>query len=253
MIFSSVFDTAELIFPALVAGLLVASTHVPLGCEVLKRGIIFLDLAIAQIAGLGAIAASSVFHMHIIGQQIFAFFAALLSAYMFSLAEKMKPQLQEALIGCAFVLAASLSILIFAGDPHGNEEISSLMSGQILWIGWKQIGLTALIYIPLLAVLFFKPNKMRYLFYPIFAACITLSVQLVGVYLVFASLILPALASHRFSGGQAMIVGYSVSVLAVLGGLIFSILMDLPSGPVIICFYALAALLPGLLFKLNPR
>jgi zinc/manganese transport system permease protein len=234
-----------LIAPALAAGLLVASTHVPLGREVLKRGIIFLDLAVAQIAGLGAVAASVLFGWEGIGEQAVAFICALSAALGFSYLEKKGQTLQEAFIGCAFVMAASLAILVFAGDPHGGEEVSNLMAGQILWVRWPLIGLAALVYAPVLAVLLFRPDLARRYFYLLFAACITLSVQMVGVYLVFASLILPAMAASGLSGRSGLLKGYGVALAAVAGGLIFSVLTDTPSGPVIVCGYALSA---GIMF-----
>jgi len=231
-----------LIAPALAAGLLVASTHVPLGREVLKRGIIFLDLAVAQIAGLGAVAATALFGWHGVGEQVAAFLCALGAAWVFSWLERKGQTFQEALIGCAFVMAASLAILVFAGDPHSGEEISNLMAGQILWVSWQHIGLVALVYVPVLALILARPQIAARAFYPLFAACVTLSVQMVGVYLVFASLILPALASAGIAGKTGLATGYTVALIAVLGGLILSVFTDLPSSPVIVCSYALAAI-----------
>jgi len=238
-----------LIAPALAAGLLVASTHVPLGREVLRRGIIFLDLAVAQIAGLGAITASVLMGWTGIPQQIVAFFSALAAALVFSRLEKKGQTLQEAFIGCAFVLSASLSILVFAGDPHGGEEVSNLMAGQILWEQWPHIGLVSLIYAPLLVLLLAYPKHAQRYFYPIFAACITLSVQMVGVYLVFASLILPALAASGIKGRKGLTAGYLVALLAVAGGLAVSVVTDLPSGPTVVCGYAVIAIGMGLLSR----
>lgn len=230
-----------LIAPALAAGLLVAATHVPLGREVLRRGIIFLDLAVAQIAGLGAVVAAVLLQWDGIGGQVAAFLCALAAAAVFSRLEKAGQTMQEALIGCSFVIAASLVILVYAGDPHGGEDVSNLMAGQILWVGWAHIGAVALAYAPIVAALLFFPAVARRYFYLLFAACITLSVQMIGVYLVFASLILPAMAS----AGRGVIVGYMVATIAVTGGLVLSVLTDLPSGPVIVCGYAVTALLFG--------
>lgn len=231
----------ELIAPALAAGLVVASTHVPLGREVLRRGIIFLDLAVAQIAGLGAVAAATLLGWDGMGQQAVAFASALSAAFIFSWIEKKGQVLQEAYIGCAFVMAASLAILVFAGDPHAGEEISNLMAGQILWVSWPKVALAALAYAPILAVLVIFPRQARKYFYFLFAAAITLSVQLVGVYLVFASLILPALSAHRLDGRRGLIAAYATAFIAVAGGLGISVLSDLPSGPVVVCSYAAAA------------
>ncbi len=230
-----------LIAPALAAGLVVAATHVPLGREVLKRGIIFLDLAVAQVAGLGVVAAKSLFGWNGIGEQAAAFSCALAAAFIFSWLEKKGQTFQEAFIGCAFVMAASLAIIVFAGDPHSGEEISNLMAGQILWVRWHHIGLIALLYAPVVAFILLRPQNVARFFYPVFALCVTLSVQMVGVYLVFASLILPALASANLPGKKGLLTGYAVAFIAVAGGLVLSVLTDLPSGPVVVCSYAMAA------------
>jgi zinc/manganese transport system permease protein len=240
-----------LIAPAVAAGLLVASTHVPLGREVLKRGIIFLDLAVAQIAGLGAVAAAVLLDWTGTGGQMVTFASALGAAFVFSWLEKRGQSVQEAFIGCAFVLAASLAILLLAGNPHGNEDISNLMAGQILWTGWTQIGWAALIYTPLLALMLARPLMLGRFFYPVFAACITVSVQMVGVYLVFASLILPALASNGLPGAKGLLTGYAAALIAVTGGLFVSLATDLPSGPVLVCAYAVTAFGLGLLRRVS--
>lgn len=237
-----------LIAPALAAGLLVAATHVPLGREVLRRGIVFLDLAVAQIAALGVVIASLWLGWNGLAGQATAFICALVAALIFSRLEGKGQATQEAVIGCSFVLAASAAMLVFAGDPHGGEEISNLMAGQILWVNWQQIGVMAAVYVPVLSIILYRPDWAGRWFYILFALCITLSVQMVGVYLVFASLILPALAVGQ---GGSLIKAYIVAGVAVSGGLIVSVLSDLPSGPVMVCAYGLAALCPNFLVFLK--
>ncbi len=232
-----------LIAPAFATGLLVASTHVPLGREVFKRGIIFMDLAVAQIAGLGIVAASVLLGWQGFAGQGVAFLCAFAAATIFSRLEKKGQTVQEALIGCSFVMAASLAILVFAGDPHGGEEVSNLMAGQILWVQWPHVLWAASVYVPVLGLVLFLPEVFRRYFYFLFAACITISVQMVGVYLVFASLILPAMAVG--SSKHGLMVAYGVSFVAVAGGLVISIITDLPSGPMIVCAYAAAASAAG--------
>jgi len=126
--------------PAFVAGLLVFSTHVPLGREVLKRGIIFLDLAVAQIAGLGVIIAYSI-GWEAGGWQIqaIAMSAALAGAALLYWCERRWPEVQEAIIGCVFVLAASGGILALSTNPHDGEELKELLAGQILWVSYEQL------------------------------------------------------------------------------------------------------------------
>jgi len=116
--------------PAMVAGLLVLSTHVPLGQMVLKRGIIFIDLALAQVAGLGVIAAGAFgWEDNRWLVQIAAVSAALIAGIFLHWTEKRWPHSQEALIGTLFVLAATGSILLLAGNPHGGEHLKDLLVG----------------------------------------------------------------------------------------------------------------------------
>jgi len=225
--------------PALAAGLVVLFTHVPLGREVLRRGIIFLDLAVAQIAGLGVIAASAFLHQpHGLAIQIAALAAALAGALSLAWCEKRWPQIQEAIIGSAFVVAASLGLLILANDPHGGEHMKDLLVGQILWVGWEQIGIAALVSLVVLGTWVGLAKRRVILFYPLFALAITTSVQLVGIYLVFASLIIPALAARAWPA-RAGGVAFAVGLAGYACGLALSALLDLPSGPlVVICLAA---------------
>ena len=118
----------SIIAPALLASLLVLATHVPLGTEVLRRGIIFIDLAIAQVAGLGVIAADMMgWEAQGVSVQVAAVSAALLAALVLHWTDRKYPEIQEALIGVAFVLAATAGILLLAGNPHGGEHLKELL------------------------------------------------------------------------------------------------------------------------------
>lgn len=233
----------SLIGPAFVAGLLILATHVPLGRMVLGRGIVFLDLAVAQMAALGVIAA------HFAGfesgwpVQIFAVSTAVAGAVMLRLAEQRWPETQEALIGSVFVVAASLGILLLAHDPHGGEALHDLLAGQILWVGSEQLEVAAIATAILAALLSTPFGRSSTGFYLLFACAVTLSVQLAGVYLVFASLIVPALAVRRLSGWSALAAGWGVGMLGYGAGLLSSALFDLPSGAIVVCALALAAIL----------
>src|SRR5512137_1347383 len=130
--------------PALIAGLLVLATHVPLGTQVLERGIVFVDLAIAQVAGLGVIAADALgLPEGGLAVQAAAVSAALLGALLLTWTEKRMGSQQEALIGVLFVLAASAGILVLAGNPHGGEHLKDLLVGQILWVTPGQLAALA--------------------------------------------------------------------------------------------------------------
>jgi zinc/manganese transport system permease protein len=241
------FDSLDIsiLGPAFVAGLLVLSTHVPLGQEVLRRGIIFIDLAIAQIAGLGIIAADS-FGWETDGWevQLVAITAALLGAGLLNQVEKRLPDIEEALIGVLFVLAATGGILLLANNPHGGEHLKDLLVGQILWVSYDQLWPVALLYAVVLAAWFGMRIKQRRLgFYSLFAITVTASVQLVGVYLVFASLIVPALATRLLPDKQRLWLGYVIGLLGYGLGLALSALFDLPSGAIVAWMLAVTAVL----------
>lgn len=241
-------ELLSIVAPALAASLLVVAIHVPLGLEVLRRGIIFIDLATAQIAGLGAVAATLYLgHPEGLAGTAFvslsAFGAALLSAMFFNWVEKTLPDLEEALIGCTFVLAASMALLVLANHPQGDEEIRDLLAGQILWVDWTRIGLMAAIYIPLLMAWFrFRERLGSFGFYIVFAIAVTVSVQVVGVYLVFASLIFPALGARLQPPGKKLPTAYGLAVAGIILGLVTSVLTDYPTGPTLVWSLAVVAL-----------
>ena len=240
----SAFDLG-IIGPALVAGLLVLATHVPLGMQVLDRGIVFIDLAIAQIAGLGVIAADALgVAEHGLAVQAAAVTAALLGAWLLTWTERRAAQQQEALIGVLFVLAASVSLLLLAGNPHGGEHLKDLLVGQILWVNTTQLAWLAALSVVLLAAIAsgWVERLGRFGFYGAFAVAVTASVQLVGVYLVFSSLIVPALATSALPHGRRLVVAYAIGGAGYALGLALSALFDLPSGAVIVCALAGCAL-----------
>jgi len=233
--------------PAIVAGFLVLSTHVPLGQEVLKRGIIFIDLAIAQIAGLGVLAAGVMgWEDNLWAVQLSAISAALLASAFLDWTEQRWPELQEALIGISFVLAATGSILLLAENPHGAQHLKDLLVGQILWSTWQSLIQVTLLYAVLLTVWFKWHHQFGHRgFYIIFAFAVTASVQLVGVYLVFASLIIPALATRSLHGTKRLFAGYFLGAAAYLAGISLSALFDLPTGAVTVWTMAAIAVVAG--------
>ena len=238
--------------PALLASLLVLSTHVPLGTEVLRRGIIFIDLAIAQVAGLGVIAADMMgWEAEGWMVQIAAVSAALIAAYVLHLTDKKVPEIQEALIGVAFVLAATAGILILSGNPHGGEHLKELLVGQVLWVNYEQLLPASIVNgLVLLAWYMLRDRLHGFGFYALFAFAVTVSVQLVGIYLVFACLIIPALATRRISRrGLRIVSGYAVGATGCLIGLILSGQADLPAGAVIVWSLGLSALVFALLVR----
>lgn len=234
-------EMIEIVGPALVAGLMIALTHAVLGIEVLKRGIIFIDLAVAQIAGLGLIVANTYMHEPAGWLvQAMALASALLAGLFFRWVENKIPTQQEAIIGSSFVLAASISLMILSDHPHGGEEVQHLLSGQILYVTWQDVLLHAPVYAVILLLWFTAPRVRENLwFYLLFATAITSSVQLVGVYVVFSSLILPALAATRMA--RTYVAAWMCGIVSVTTGIVISTSLDLPAGPLIVVAYCAVA------------
>lgn len=231
----------NLLLPAFLAGLLVLATHVPMGIQVLARGIVFIDLAVAQIAGLGVIAADRLgFEPQGWAVQLSAVSAALAGAAILTFTEKHWPEVQEALIGTLFVLAASGGALLLADNPHGGEHLKDLLVGQILWVNPSQLWPVALLTVLLLVAWGrWRDSLGRFGFYGLFAFAVTASVQLVGIYLVFASLIIPALATRHYVRQQRLRAAYILGALSYAAGLLISAWTDLPPGAVIVWAIAL--------------
>ncbi|MDX8397240.1 MAG: metal ABC transporter permease [Mariprofundaceae bacterium] len=244
----------SILLPAFLAGLLILSTHVPLGQMVLKRGIIFIDIAIAQMAGMGVIAAEAFgWGAHGWTVQIAAGIAALSGALLFNLCEKRWPDILEALIGITFVLASSGSILLLAGHPQGGEHLKNLLIGQILWVDYSTLLNTSVLYALILVSWFLLRHKIgRIGFYVLFAVAVTASVQLVGVYLVFASLIVPALAVRGYSPHKpwhSLLLAYVTGCIGYLLGLLLSFAFDLPTGAITVWSLAVTGFVVMLLWR----
>jgi zinc/manganese transport system permease protein len=232
----------SILWPALIAGILVSISHVPLGQQVLARGIVFIDLAIAQVAGLGVIVASR-FDLPIEGwgAQAAAGAAALAGALLLTWTDRRRPEIQEALIGILFILASTAQILVLANDPHGGENLKDLLAGQILWVSSDQLWRTAVLTAVFAAVWFrWRETIGRVGFYVLFAVVVTASVQLVGVYLVFTTLIVPAVAAYRLAPNRQRAAGYALAAGSYIVGLAVSVVTDLPSSAVIV--WAMAVL-----------
>jgi zinc/manganese transport system permease protein len=241
--------------PALLAGLLVLATHVPLGMVVLDRGIVFIDLAIAQVAGLGVILADNMgVAEHGVGVQLAAVAAALLGAALLAWTERRAAQQHEAFIGVLFVLASCVGILALASNPHGGEHLKDMLVGQILWVNGTQLAVLAVLSVVLCA--WFAIGGMtrfgRFGFYGGFALAVTASVQLVGVYLVFSSLIIPALATPGLAGRRRYVLAAIVGAAGYALGLAISAWLDLPSGAVVVCTMAACGLVVRSVFGARP-
>jgi zinc/manganese transport system permease protein len=162
--------------------------------------------------------------------------------------EKRWADVQEAIIGVTFILAASGALILLASNPHGAEHLKELLVGQILWVNPGQLPLVAGAYGLILVLWFTFRERMGPVgFYTLFACAVTVSVQLVGLYLVFTSLIVPALATRTLAR-RRLAAGWGVGAAGYAVGLLLSAVTDWPSGPAIVWvmtviaigFYALA-------------
>jgi zinc/manganese transport system permease protein len=240
----------SILAPAFAAGLLVTATHVPLGMQVLARGIVFIDLAIAQIAGCGVLLADRFgFEAEGLAVQLAALAAAMAGALLLTWTERRWPDVQEAIIGVVFVLAATGGVLLLASNVHGSEHLRDLLVGQILWVQPSRLAWAAVVYALVLALWFGMRERLgRTGFYLLFALSVTISVQLVGLYLVFATLIVPPLATRRMTRGR-LPAAWLIGGTGYAAGLLISTTADLPSGPVIVWMLAALAVATELLSR----
>lgn len=243
-------ESLQLILPGLLAGALVLATHVPMGQVVLARGIVFLDLAVAQIAALGLMLAPLLgLGRGGWGSQLLVFAVAIFGALALSWSDRRSPETQEAVIGSGFVVSASLLVVLLSQDPHGGELLTEILAGQILWVEYGDLLYTGLLY-ALVLLLWSRLPAARggAWFYLLFAVAITASVQLIGVYLVFSSLILPALVTRRLRHGRTPW-GFAFGLSAYLLGLLLSLLLDLPAGAAVVLLMAALAPMASRFFR----
>ncbi len=226
----------SIVWPALLAGLLITATHVPLGVQVLRRGIVFIDLAVAQIAGLGVVLADFMgFEPHGAAVQVAALSAAIAGALLLNWTDRIWTEVQEAVIGVTFIVAANLAILLLASNPHGAEHLKDLLVGQILWVHPTVLTYVAVVYAVLLVIWFGYGSRIGQAgFYLLFAIAVTVSVQLVGLYLVFTTLIVPALATRHLARYR-LPSAYTLGIVGYAVGVGVSLASDLPPGPLVVC------------------
>jgi len=145
-------------------------------------------------------------------------------------------------------------LLLLANNPHGSEHLKDLLVGQILWVSFHHLIGTALLSAALLAVMWWQRARLAGpLFYALFALAITASVQLVGVYLVFASLIIPALATAGMNGPRRLITAYAIGIAGYVVGLVLSAVLDLPSGAMIVWTLAGCGIFARVLLTMRGR
>lgn len=222
-------DLGWLAAPA-IALVLASLVLVPLGAEVLERGVVFIDLAVAQVAACGVLAAGMLVHGATPGVlAVAAAVAALLgSAGVWWLASRW-PEQREALIGLVYVAGAAATVIAVAFDPHGRERLTALLAADVLWVPWPSVALLAVAAAAVLALALWRGGLLRRdaWFYPVFALALSVAVQTLGLYLVFALLVGPALWTRRAVPLVQVLV---LAVLASLAGMGLSWALDWPSG-----------------------
>ena len=215
---------------AVVVGLLAL---LPLGVQVLQRGVVFIDLAVAQAAAAFATWAGLWFHaesmLELYGASISG---AILCVTLINMISRRWPAYREALIGLLYVASACLALLGARMHPHGNEQLLNLLAADVLWVMPEQVIIMSIMAITVIALQYIKPSwgQKDLWFYAVFAIIISWSVSALGLFLVFTGLIAPALWVLRGYSWPYAAIG---SILFASFGLVLSWLADLPSGIII--------------------
>ena len=240
-----------LIWPFL-ACLLLILIHAYFGIHILERGIIFVDLALAQFIGIG-IALSFVFGEE--KSQLFSILFAFLGAFILAFSKKAARYVNiEAFIGVLYIFSISAAILILDRSPHGLEEFKTILNGNIIWVTPREILSTFIVYASVGALHLFLRKQfhaltfegkgsflMEFLFFASFAIVLVKSVKIAGILQVFSFLVIPALIGRLFFRKQTSIlmIGWLVGVLASMGGIYLSFRLDLPTAPLIVAGLAI--------------
>ena len=236
-------DDLVLLALPLAAGIVAAISHTLLGRQVLTRGIVFIDLAIAQCAALGLLI-GAVLELHGWEQTGLGILAAMIGAGLVAGLCQIWPARREAAIGLLYVAGASLTVMVAAIDPHGLQRVSQLLAGDPLWATGSTLLPLLIATLPFLWVMAKRPlwlGDSRF-FYPVFALMIRL-------YLVFATLILPALVAESFKTSLANWVGIALGIAGYTLGLLASLKFDTPSGPSIVVAMVVLALMSALICR----
>jgi len=255
-----------LILPFL-AGLVLTGIHAYLGVHVVERGVIFVDLSLAQIAALGTtVALLAGFDVHSTTSYFWSLGFTIVGAAIFALTKvKRETRIpQEAIIGIVYAVSAAAAILVMSKAPQETEHLKDMLVGNILAVNAATVIKTAVLYslVGLFHFIFRKkflaisvgahtgtnsgevPNLKfwDFLFYTSFGFVVTSSVAIAGVLLVFSYLIVPSVAAMLFatSIGKRLAIGWSMGALVTLLGVLLSFKLDLPTGATIVCTFGIA-------------
>jgi zinc/manganese transport system permease protein len=257
----------QILLPAFLACLVLTGFLSYLGLHVLARGVIFVDIALAQIAALGtAVAALRGVEPRTTESWLWSLGFTFVGAGLFALTRGLRKRVpQEAFIGITYAVAAATSILVANSLPHGDEEIKEILVGSLLTVSYREVGLTAATFLVLGVFHFALRKRFIHLsfdhdsdahdswkgifwdlaFYMSFGVVIASSVQIAGVLLVFSFLIVPAVFSALFTKrlGLRMVIAYSLGAVVSAAGLWASFRFDLPTGAAVVVTFGVALLL----------
>ncbi len=268
--------TLELIgflYLPLLAGLILTGIHAYLGVHVVERGVIFVDLSLAQIAALGTTIAylagndlhSNVTYFWSLG---FTIIGAAIFAFTRVHGETRIPQ--EAIIGIAYAVSAAAAILAMSKAPEGTEHLKDMLVGNILTVSKHTVAETAALYaaVGIFHYIFRKKflaislgeqipriKLWDFLFYTSFGFVVTSSVAIAGVLLVFSYLIVPSVAAMLFaqSIGKRLAIGWTMGAVVSAIGIMISFQADLPTGATIVCTFGIALLLLAVIWRMTRR
>jgi len=253
----------------MLACIILTGIHCYLGIHVLMREVIFVDLALAQVAALGA-AVGAIVGLSIESTQnyFFALTFTLVGAALFAVGRFKDRRIpQEAVIGIVYAVCSAITLLVLTKSALERDQVESMLTGRLLFVGWHEIIKTASIYsaIAVIHLVFAKrffalsgPGRASgpgskawdFLFYATFGVVVTSSVKIAGVLLVFSYLIVPAACAMLFLKGvrSRLLAGWGFGLLGSFGGLVLSAVWDLPVGPSIVAVFGLMFLLCTMIY-----
>ena len=257
----------QILFPAFVASLILTGIHAYLGVHVVERGVIFVDLSLAQIAALGTtVAYLAGFDLHSSMAYLFSLGFTFLGAAIFAISRTHRKTRipQEAIIGIVYAVSAAVAILVMSKATQETEHLKEMLVGNILSVTWPELLKTAVLYA--LVGLFHYIFRKRFLlismneaeaerqglnirlwdllFYMSFGFVVTSSVAIAGVLLVFCFLIVPSVTAMLFAErlGPRLAIGWTMGVVVSAGGVALSFVLDLPTGAAIVATFGAALL-----------
>lgn len=271
-------DLLPLMVTPFVACMVLVAMLAYLGVHVIGREVIFVDLALAQMAALGStVALLFGLERGTPGTYAFALVFTTVGAFIFAITRTVNHESRvphEAIIGVVYIVASAAVILVANQAPRGAEVLEETLVGSILWVNWAQVGRLAAAFAAIgvfhwvfrrrfLTISLDAGTATRegwairwwdFLFYLSFGMAITLAVPVAGVLLVFTFLVVPGIIAFLFTRNTRglMAISWATSAVASALGLFISFRFDLPTGPIIVCTFGLVLLLAGIVRRLVP-